>query len=101
LNFLSLNEELPRLIILGDMLELGEYSQKEHQAIIELLQRVAFTDVYLVGPEFCSVSASSSMLSFRGVEELIEHLRSNPVLNHSILLKGSRGIRLEKLLEVL
>jgi UDP-N-acetylmuramoyl-tripeptide--D-alanyl-D-alanine ligase len=100
-NFLSLNLDLPKVIILGDMLELGEYSHPEHKAILDLLIEKKFTDVILVGPEFHSVSDSYLLPSFRKVEDLIEHFRENPVKEHCILLKGSRGIRLEKLLEVL
>jgi len=100
-NFLALKEELPKLIILGDMLELGKYSRSEHLALIELIHINNFKNLVLVGPEFCSVTGSSSAVCFKNVEELIEHFRSNPVKEHSILLKGSRGIKLEKLLEVL
>ncbi len=100
-NFLSLQEDAPKMIILGDMLELGKYSTSEHRGILELLKKNNFARIILVGPEFCSVSETLPQKCFRNVEEAIEHFRSNPVKDHSILLKGSRGIRLEKLLEVL
>jgi UDP-N-acetylmuramoyl-tripeptide--D-alanyl-D-alanine ligase len=100
-NFLSLNEKLPKMIILGDMLELGKYSRSEHQAIIGLFDNKQPINVILVGPEFYAVSKSSSLPCFLIVEDLIEHFRTNPVKEHCILLKGSRKIRLKKLLEVL
>ncbi len=100
-NFLSMNEELPKMIILGDMLELGKYSSSEHTLLIKFLEDQYFINAILVGTEFCSVIQSSSIPCYKNVDELIEHFRSNPVKEHSILLKGSRGIKLEKLLEVL
>ena len=100
-NFLQMSEDLPKMIILGDMLELGKFSRSEHQAIIEFLKSRNFSNVILVGPEFCAISELYSLACFHDVEELIEHFRSNTVKEHSILLKGSRGIKLEKLLDVL
>ena len=100
-NFLAMTEEFPKMLILGDMLELGKYSHEEHISIIELLKNKQINKLYLVGPEFCAATGSASMNCFRKVDDLIEHLRVNPVKEHSILLKGSRGIKLEKLLEVL
>jgi len=100
-NFLSMDDELPKMIILGDMLELGKYSRSEHSSLVKFIQDQHFTNTILVGTEFCSILQSSSIPCFKNVDELIEHFRDNPVKEHSILLKGSRGIKLEKLLEVL
>jgi UDP-N-acetylmuramoyl-tripeptide--D-alanyl-D-alanine ligase len=100
-NFLSLSEEWPKMIILGDMLELGKYSRSEHIGIIDFLVSRGLSEIFLVGPEFCAVSDPSTFHCYRKVEDLIEHFRSNPVKERCILLKGSRGIKLEKLLEIL
>lgn len=100
-NFLSLEEDLEKMIILGDMLELGEYSAEEHSMVINRLESINFKNFILVGPQFGSVAKEKAARCFKNVDELLEHFRSNPVVNHSILIKGSRGIQLEKLLEVL
>jgi UDP-N-acetylmuramoyl-tripeptide--D-alanyl-D-alanine ligase len=100
-NFLSLTEELPKMIILGDMFELGKFSRPEHAVIVDFLSTKEISEIFLVGPEFFAVSDHSTLHCFRKVEDLIEHFRSNPVKGHCILLKGSRGIKLEKLLDVL
>jgi UDP-N-acetylmuramoyl-tripeptide--D-alanyl-D-alanine ligase len=100
-NFFALSDKSPKMAILGDMLELGQYSEEEHMAILKLLKEKQIPEVILVGPEFCAVSQASPFSCYRKVEDLIEHLRMNPVKDHCILLKGSRGLRLEKLLEVL
>ena len=83
-------------VILGDMLELGDYSAEEHNKIIELLQVKGFRQVLLVGDMFCNTSAPAGYVRFRNVDKLINWLDSNPLSERFILLKGSRGIQLEK-----
>ncbi len=83
-------------VILGDMLELGEYAAGEHNKIIELLQVKGFRQVLLVGDMFCKSSAPAGYLRFRNVDRLINWLKHNPLSDQFILLKGSRGIQLEK-----
>ena len=99
-NFLSL-EAPAKLMILGDMLELGRYSAEEHAKILKLVKDAAATDIILVGPEFTRAAKDLPYPSFYVVEDLIEHLHRNPVNHHLVLLKGSRGIHLEKLMNVL
>ncbi len=98
LNFEQLETE-HKTLILGDMLELGEQSKNEHKNIVELLQQNNFQNVLLVGNEF--KSTKSSFQSFENVEKLIEYLKEKPLKDQFILIKGSRGIKLEKVLELL
>ena len=97
-NFAQMEGE-PKALIIGDMLELGEQSEEEHRNIIRLLQQKGFKNVLLVGPHFQKVN--DSYLSFQNVEELIKYLESSPLEGQNILLKGSRGIHLEKVLPFL
>ncbi len=97
-NFAQMEGE-PKALIIGDMLELGEQSEEEHRNIIRLLQQKGFKNVLLVGPQFQKVN--DSYLSFQNVEELIKYLESSPLEGQNILLKGSRGIHLEKVLPFL
>jgi len=90
-----------KLLILGDMLELGKESQIEHLGIVQKLKNMHFTNVILVGPEFVSAAEGSGFLSFDNNKQTLEYLKANPVKGKLILLKGSRGIALEVLLEVL
>ncbi len=89
-----------RVIILGDMLELGSESKKEHQSIVDQLMSYRL-EVYLVGNEFKKTNFSPSVYWFKDRFDLIDHIVSNPIRNSQILLKGSRGIRLEEVVEVL
>ncbi|MBC7863572.1 MAG: UDP-N-acetylmuramoyl-tripeptide--D-alanyl-D-alanine ligase [Bacteroidia bacterium] len=99
-NFAGMKEE-NKLLILGDMLELGTESAKEHSEIIDLLKKKNLNDCILVGPEFYSYSSSSGFNHFKNVSEAAAHLKQHPVKNKIILLKGSRGIKLEELLPAL
>ena len=78
------------------MLELGNYSNKEHNKIIELCKKLNLDSLF-VGEEF----SKSSKESFKNISDLKEFIKQHPINNKKILLKGSRGIRLEKLIEYL
>ncbi|MDN5476840.1 MAG: UDP-N-acetylmuramoyl-tripeptide--D-alanyl-D-alanine ligase [Chryseobacterium sp.] len=86
-----------KTIIIGDMLELGEESEKEHQNVLQLAIELAFDQIITVGKYFKSVNPSA--LSFDNTAELIEYLKHNTIHSENILLKGSRGIALEKSIE--
>jgi UDP-N-acetylmuramoyl-tripeptide--D-alanyl-D-alanine ligase len=96
--------ELPgsdKLMILGDMLELGTNSHEEHSRILRILNNQGFTNVLLVGHQFEITGKEFGYKSFQGVENLREYLKNNPVEGNSILVKGSRGIMLEKVYDLI
>lgn len=99
-SFLSANKASSYLI-LGDMLELGKYSKQEHTSILELLKELKPLEVYLVGSEFSEVADKFIFKPFSNVDQLNKHLEKNPIKNGNILIKGSRGIQLEKVLDYL
>ena len=91
-----------RIAMLGDMLELGEDSAAEHKAVIESALSRGFCKVFFVGKEFASVSvASDNAMFFKTSDELADYLKANPVHGATILIKGSRGTRMEKVIPVL
>lgn len=98
LDSFKLAEADEKLLILGDMLELGKESQIEHMGIVQKLKEMGFKDVILVGPEFVNVAEGSGFNSFNDNQQALEYLKSNPVKGKLVLLKGSRGIALEVLL---
>jgi len=87
------------VVVLGDMLELGNESACKHIEIIDLLNSLKIKSVYLVGEQF-SLTGSSNK-HFLSVENLIQHLQLHQIQNKKILVKGSRGIQLEKVLPYL
>ena len=98
-NFSQIADE-NKLAILGDMRELGQDSDQEHQNILDFLsQDPAISQVILVGKEFGKLS--SSYPHYASVDQLIEELQKNPIENHTILIKGSNGIQLFKTVEFL
>lgn len=99
-NFMSLKIE-NKYIILGDMLELGAESGAEHERIIELLAGFSAEKVLLVGKIYCSLEINKDYLQFQDVNELKVWLSKNKITDSNILIKGSRGIKLEKLIELL
>jgi len=90
-----------KFAIIGDMLELGTESVKEHEKIIDLLGNSDFEQVILVGKIFLSLKGSFDYPVFTDVSEASEWIKENRPEGCSILIKGSRGIKLEKLLELL
>jgi UDP-N-acetylmuramoyl-tripeptide--D-alanyl-D-alanine ligase len=90
-----------KTIILGDMLELGKDSYKEHEEIIKLIENNSFKNIFLVGKEFFMHECPKSFNKFERTADLLAFLKENIIVNHSILIKGSRGIKLEDCIELL
>jgi UDP-N-acetylmuramoyl-tripeptide--D-alanyl-D-alanine ligase len=91
---------LNKMVILGDMLELGDESLAEHMAIVNLVDKTAFDNVILVGPDFKKV-AEERFICFTTSDEARDWLLKQQLQNYTILVKGSRGIKMEKVLEAL
>ena len=87
-----------KLAIIGDMLELGDESVKEHQTILDLIKQLNI-NIITVGPIFESIN--SNQLKFTNTSNAQEYFKTNSFNEYLILLKGSRGIGLEKLEEFL
>lgn len=88
-----------KTVILGDMLELGDQSAAEHTSILQLTEKLGFDHVITVGSHFYDVNSAGSR--FRNTGDVHDYLLENPVKTDNLLLKGSRGIALEKLLDIL
>ena len=89
-------KEANKIAVLGDMLELGEVSYEEHLAVITFLEKEKI-DAILVGNEFLKVK--SNYPTFQNTDKAIDFLNKKDFKNFTILLKGSRGIKLEKLID--
>jgi len=99
LNFSKFKED--KAIILGDMFELGEESSKEHQQIAELALKLNFKNIYLIGEMFgkTRLNENENLNIFPKRNDAAEFFQQNPIAEKLILIKGSRGMALEKLLE--
>ena len=89
-------ESSQKLVILGDMLELGSSSEVEHQEIVDYLENTSLKAILVGG---CYQKTNSGFRTFKNTLELIPFLKQNSLVNSLVLLKGSRGIKLEMLLK--
>lgn len=102
-NFAQLTDE-NKVLILGDMLEMGSESLNEHQKIVDLVAEHNFEQVFIVGTEFAATNfalANNKCRHFANVTDLQSYLADNQQMNKTVLIKGSRGIQLEKCIELL
>ena len=88
-----------KMIIVGDMFELGKDSNKYHQEITDSLENISDTKIYIVGKDFSKTNHSKKIKSFPSTEELINNISKLNISNYSILIKGSRAMQLEKIVE--
>ncbi|MEX6626269.1 UDP-N-acetylmuramoyl-tripeptide--D-alanyl-D-alanine ligase [Tenacibaculum salmonis] len=86
-----------KVIILGDMFELGEYSDKEHQSIVDLATSFNFDRLFFVGENF--YKTENKHFTFKTFDDLKNYLQENPLNKKSILIKGSRGMALERVVK--
>ena len=85
------NNSEKKVLILGDMLELGAESEKEHKYILELVKSFGFQNVYLVGPEFTRLNTEIGWHCFLDCELARMWIEYHPFSDTSILLKGIAG----------
>ena len=90
-----------KTVLLGDMLELGSESDKEHSKILELLDMYAFHQVFLVGPSFTRLNTRRDYICFHDSDLARMWLGHHRLENSTVLIKGSRRIKLEKVVDTL
>ncbi len=96
-SFATLSGE--KLFFLGDMLELGEHSVSEHKEMLSLCESLNITEqTYLVGSEFYH-SCLNHPLRFESIDSLLAWLDTHPINSEFAFVKGSRGVRMERILE--
>ncbi len=101
LNFNNLKATF-KIVILGDMFELGDDSKLEHQVISELAASQNFNQIILIGENFFKAAPkSSNTKQFKSFKDFKNGFYLSHIENFSILIKGSRGMALERILELL
>lgn len=98
-NFRRITVKQPKMVILGDMRELGSVSQEEHQKVVDTLGKDNFSKVWLVGEEFGKTDCD--FRKFKDVEEVKAAIAKEQPKDYYILVKGSNGIKLFQLSELL
>lgn len=98
-NFLQL-ENQNKVMILGDMFELGDESQQEHKLIVDSLLNQNGSECYLIGKSFYENKVTKDNIQFfETFDAFTEYLKTRHFNENTILVKGSRGMALERTLE--
>jgi UDP-N-acetylmuramoyl-tripeptide--D-alanyl-D-alanine ligase len=90
-----------KIAIIGDMFEMGKYAEEEHSNMIELCKELKLEEVILVGEEFNKQNKETSFASFKTTEEVVRYLQQRNLNDKNIFMKGSRGMKLENIAEVI
>src|SRR5690606_14008356 len=96
----SLISEKSKAVILGDMFEIGTTAAKEHQDIANYALKKEFKEVFLIGENFNNVEANN-IKKFKNFEDFENHLNTIGLKEKYILIKGSRGMALERILTII
>lgn len=94
-----------KVLVLGDMFEMGQESAAEHAAIIKTAMETPVDERIFIGSEFAGQkpefgSQKSEVIFYTTAEEAIAGLKANPIRNATVLIKGSRGMALERLVDL-
>lgn len=96
----AMNTAPNKLLILGDMKELGDDTVAEHQGILDLMEELSLS-AFVVGPEFSALNSEQIEQKFETIQKAKEFIKNQPLSGTLVLLKGSRSIGLEALEELL
>jgi UDP-N-acetylmuramoyl-tripeptide--D-alanyl-D-alanine ligase len=89
-------------VLLGDMFEMGEWSAEEHQRITDLTLELDFERILLAGKDFCATSGDDIRLKkFPTTDDLLDYLKDEKPTGKTILIKGSRGMQMERVIPFL
>ncbi len=103
----KLSNEKDLVLIIGDMFELGEYSLDEHRKILEQAVQTKANQIYVVGKDFSEVAQiylekeQERLFSFQTTDDVVNYLKEIAFVSKTILLKGSRGMKFEKIFDVI
>ena len=101
-NFIQLKNIKNKIVIIGDMFELGNQSLEEHKFIISILKKHTDIKCYFVGDDFYANKINQSHFNFyKTFEDFSSNLKNNKFENKLILIKGSRGMALERTLDII
>jgi UDP-N-acetylmuramoyl-tripeptide--D-alanyl-D-alanine ligase len=95
------SEAKTKIVILGDMFELGTTSKTEHQEIADLIKEMQFDKAYLTGSNFYETKTEGERVEkYKSFEDLAASIRMEDLKESQILIKGSRGMALERLVDI-
>ena len=100
-NFSDLNDK-NKIAFLGDMFELGNEAEKEHQDLVDFITQLNIDNIILIGENFHKTkSLSKKIKQFISFDDLKSDFKKIEIKNANLLIKGSRGMALERILELI
>ena len=93
--------QIQKVLILGDMFEMGPTANQEHDELLQWCTQFGFTKIYTLGDHFAAISVNSGISTPSGMEELGEEIKTVDYQNTAFLIKGSRGMKMERVVDYL
>jgi UDP-N-acetylmuramoyl-tripeptide--D-alanyl-D-alanine ligase len=93
--------QIQKVLILGDMFEMGPNANQEHDELLQWCTQFGFTKIYTLGDHFAAISVNSGISTPSSMEELGEEIKTVDYQNTAFLIKGSRGMKMELILDYL
>ena len=90
-----------QIAFIGDMFEVGKTTKQEHQNILELAKKLNINKVFAIGPSFGKSNPLSNQKKYLTFKKFKEDFSYNISKNSTILIKGSRGMQMERVLDLL
>ena len=88
-----------KILILGDMFELGNEENKFHQEIVDYCETLVIDRVFLIGEIFSKTIFTEKFISCKNYKELLHNNDFRDIINSNIMIKGARGMQLEKIID--
>ena len=93
--------QIQKVLILGDMFEMGPTANQEHDELLQWCTQFGFTKIYTLGDHFAAISVNSGISTPSSMEELGEEIKTVDYQNTAFLIKGSRGMKMERVVDYL
>ena len=93
--------QIQKVLILGDMFEMGPTANQEHDELLQWCTLFGFTKIYTLGDHFAAISVNSGISTPSSMEELGEEIKTVDYQNTAFLIKGSRGMKMERVVDYL
>ena len=91
-----------KIVILGDMFEIGENTLQEHQKVLNLIKKSTINKTFLIGDSFSKIKVDSpNIKQYKSFEDFKKRFPKNEIKNSTVLIKASRGMALERVLDLL
>ena len=93
--------QIQKVLILGDMFEMGPTANQEHDELLQWCTQFGFTKIYTLGDHFSAISVNSDISTPSSMEKLGEEIKTVDYQNTAFLIKGSRGMKMERIVDYL